>query len=158
MGWIIIITGVVMLCFVLVELVKRWVDPSNPDTGGFLVWAAPGIILGVGVIAWLVLSNHLSVSIDKEGITYVFVPAFWKPKRIEATELESFELRKVTFSELTSSGASHDVFKAKQKKEVCVIWGSTVADLHLRDGRQVLLGTRNPDGMLWALKRLQSQG
>jgi hypothetical protein len=157
MGWIVIIAGMGMLGFVLVELLKRWVDPNNPDTSELLVWT-PGIIVIVGVIAWLVLSNHLSVSIDKEGISYVFVPTFWKPKRIEADQLESFELRMITFSELTSSGASHDVFKAKRKREVCVIWGSTVADLHLRDGRQVILGTRNPEGMRWALKRLQNQG
>lgn len=157
MGWIVIFTGMGMLGFVLVELTKRWADPSNPNTSGLLAWV-PGIILGVGVIAFFVLSNHLSVSIDKEGITYRFVPTFWKPKRIEVEQLESFELRKIAFSEITSAGASHDVLKAKQKKEVCVIWGSTVADLHLRDGRQVILGTKNPDGMMWALKRLLNHG
>ncbi len=156
-GWIVIFFGMVFLSFVLIELANRWNDPSNPDTSGPLAGCA-GIILVVGVVAWLIFNNHLSVSIDREGISYVFLPTFMDAKRIEADQVESFELRKMTFSEFISSTKSkRALHKVDQQKEVCVMKGWTVADIQLRDGRRVILGTENPDGMHWALKRLQNR-
>ncbi len=157
MGWLTVMVGVGMLVFVLIEIANRWGNPDSNLSGP--VAGVVGIVVIVATVAYLAFTHHLHVSIDREGISYVFVPSFYTPKRIPADAVQSFEIRKLTTSELfEGSRQSQNKWKSKApKKELCVVGGWTVADLQLNDGRRVLLGTKNPDGLLWALKRLQNQ-
>lgn len=153
MGWSAVFVSVGLLAVVLLELSNRW-----HNTGSFaeLIAGALGVVLIGGTVAWLAFTHHLMVSIDKEGISYTFAPSFYEPKRISSADIESFELRKLLTSELFASSKSSKWLKGDAAtKEVCVVGGWMVVDFQLKSGRHVILGTHNPDGMLWALKRLQ---
>lgn len=155
MGWTAVFVAIGLLVFVLIKLTERW---HNTGSVAELIAASLGVVLIGGTIAWLAFTHSLVVTIDRGGINYVFIPSFYESKRIQATDVESFELRRLKPWEAVE--AAHDAKKAGKKnpkKEVCVVNGWMVAELRLKDGRQVVLGTRNPDGMLWALKRLQNQ-
>lgn len=154
MGWVIVFAGVGTLVVVVVKLSERW---YNTGSIAELIAGTLGVILIGGSIAWLAFTHHLAVSIDKEGISYVFVPSFYEAKRITADNVESFELRKLVASEMFGAKSSSRLKSKLPKKEICVVAGMLVVDLRLKDGRHVLLGTNNPDGMLWALKKLQKQ-
>lgn len=159
MGWAVVIVGTGMLVFVITTLAQKWPangNLMNDDVKGLLATVA-GILITAGVMAWLVFSNHLTVSVDREGLTYLFWPVFWKPKHIPAESLAGFEIRKMSFMEYIASGGSRRAIRpANPKTEVCIIRSFTVAELRLRDGRKVLLGTTNPDGLGRALKKLQA--
>jgi len=154
MGWTAVFIGLGALVFVLLKLSDRW-----HSTGSIaeLIAGGIGVVLITGTIAWLAFTHHLFVTIDREGINYTYVPTFYEPKRIAAAELISYELRKLTSSEMFESSKTAKKLKNKMpQKEICTVGGWMVADLRLKDGRQILLGTHNPDGLLWALKRLQN--
>lgn len=158
MGWTIILSGMGMLTFLLILFVDRFTASAgvwNGDLTG-LLGAAAGTAVSVGVAAWLVFSHRLAVWISDEGIRYLFVPTFWKPRKVSVESVVSFEVRKLSFWEYIASGGRRRTFPlAAQKKEICLVRSLTVADLALTDGRRILLGTRNPDGMRWALKKLK---
>lgn len=155
MGWTAVFIGVGLLVFVLLKLSIRW---QSTGSVAELIAGGLGVVVVTGTIAWLAFTHHLHVTVDREGISYTFVPSFYEAKRIAASDLTSFELRRLTTSEMfESTRSSRKLDKKAPKKEVCVVGGWLVADLRLKGGRQVLIGTRNPDGLLWALKRLQHQ-
>lgn len=159
MGWMVVLSGVGLLVFLIYLSVDRYEASGgawNKDLKA-VAGAAVGTVSAIAVASWLVFVNHLSVTITNEGVHYVFVPTFWKARKVPVDSIVSFEVRKMSFWEYIDAGGRH---KSQQlvprKKEVCVISSFTVADLALADGRHLLLGTRNPDGMLWALKKLKA--
>ena len=158
MGWLLVFFGVAILGILLVVFITKYEESAGmwtEDLSG-LVGAAAGSSIAMAVAAALVFSAHLSVSVSSEGITYTFVPSFWKPKKVSPESIELFQIRKMGLSEyMASGGRRRRISSLRGNKEVCIIHSFTVADLTLVGGRKLLLGTRNPDGFLWALKKLK---
>jgi len=153
MGWTAVFVGVGLLVFVLLKLSERW---HTTGSVAELIAGGIGVVVIAGTIAFLAFTHHLQVTVDREGIRYIYVPSFYEAKRIAASDIISFELRKLTSAEMFESTKASKKLKNKlPMKEICTIGGWMVADVRLKDGGQILLGTRNPDGILWALKRLQ---
>lgn len=158
MGWLVVFFGVGMLIFILYSFADSYEASGGDWTKNLsgLAGAAAGSSIAVAVASWLVFINHLTVTITNEGVQYVFVPTFWKARTVAAASIVSFEVRTMSFWEYLSAGGRHkSIPLASRKKEVCVIRSFTVADLALANGRHLLLGTKNPDGMRWALKKLK---
>ncbi len=157
-GWLVVFSGVAILGILLVVFINKYEESAGlwtDDLSG-LAGAAAGSSVAIAVAAWLVFTTHLSVSISSEGITYTYVPSFWKPKHVPPESIEAFEVREMGWPEYVASGGrKRRIASTRGNKEVCIIHSLTVADLTLPGGRRLLLGTRNPDGLLWALKKLK---
>ncbi len=158
-GWIIILSGVGLLTFLTFMFIERYDAAGGAWSKDLtsLLGAAAGSSIALAVAAWLVFINHLTVTITEAGVQYLFVPTFWKPRTVSADAIVSFEVRKLSLWEfLQASRRYKSPLFTSGKKEVCILRTFTVADLALADGRHLLLGTRNPDGIRWALKKLKS--
>lgn len=157
MGWTVTLLGSGLLVFLLYLFAERWYAAeswTNELTS--LVGAMIGTVSAVAVAAWLLFVNHLRVTVSDEGLEYVFVPTFWKPRSIPVSSILSFEIRRLGFWEYIQAGGKHRSIRiVERRKEVCVIRSFTVADLSLSDGKHLILGTENPDGLRWALKKLK---
>lgn len=159
MGWLLVLSGAGLLMFLVYLFIERY-DASggqwNKDLKG-LIGAMVATLVSIGVAAWLVFINHLRVTISDEGIRYTFVPTFWKSRTVPASSILAFEIRRLGFWEFLQAGGKHKTIRlVERKKEVCIIRSFTVADLTLADGKHLILGTKNPDGLRWALKKLKS--
>jgi len=161
--WLIILFGLGMLMFVMTLMFQRMDSPGevNNDIIKLMVGAG-GVVLTMGLVAWLISANRLTILVDKGGITYQLFPNCLKTKRIPVEAIASYELRKMTSMEQFYAGGTYRPVRSKlfnqfsSGKEYNILLGCKVADVKLKDGRQILLGTRNPDGMMWALKKLLS--
>lgn len=157
-GWLVVFAGVAILGVLLVVFINKYEESAGmwtDDLSG-LTGAAAGSSIAIAVAAWLMFIAHLNVSISSEGVMYTYVPSFWKPKRVAPESIQAFEIRKMGLPEyLASGGRKRRLSSVRNNKEVCIIHSFTVADLTLAGGRKLLLGTRNPDGLLWALKKLK---
>ncbi len=147
--WIGVFIGMGIAAWVVPVFVDR-LNNGKGDLGELLAVIA-GIIILIAVLGGLFAVYRLTIAVDQDGISYLYFPTFLKPKRIPTGCIVSFEVRELSFSEIA---AEHP--KKKSRKEVCVLYSWTVADLELSDGSHVILGTTNPDGLRWALKKLQS--
>ena len=158
MGWLLVFAGVGLLVFLGMLFMNRYEAASGvwtDDLSG-LAGAAAGSSIAVGVAAWLIFINRLEVTISDEGIRYMFVPAFWKSRLVPSSSILSYELRNMGFWEFVSSQRKlRSRLWHSQKLEVCVIRSFKVVDLTLVDGRHLLLGTKNAEGMNWALRKLK---
>ena len=158
MGWTVILFGSGLLIFLLYLFADRYHAASGSWTKELtgLVGAMIGTVSAIAVAAWLLFVNHLRVRVSDEGLEYVFVPTFWKPRSIPVSSILSFEMRRLGFWEYIQAGGKHRSIRiVERRKEVCVIRSFTVADLSLPDGKHLILGTENPDGLRWALKKLK---
>jgi hypothetical protein len=157
MGWLAGCIGVGALAFLFFRIGELWLEAEGELTEDLkdLLGGAVGMSIGFTVLVWMVFSIQLMVIVDREGLTYFCFPLYFSEKRIEAEDIASFRIRKITFAEFLQSGGRRRLFlRGPQKKVICVIRCWTVADLRLKDGRNVILGTTNPDGIERALNKL----
>lgn len=161
--WATVFFGLAMLAFTAITTLQQWEKSGAMSNDVIkLMVATGGIVITIGLVAWLVSANRLTVHFDKDGITYQLFPNCLKTKRIPVEAIASYELRKMTSMEQLYAGgryrsARRGLFsRGSSGKEYNVLLGCKVADVKLKDGRRILLGTRNPDGMLWAMKKLLS--
>ena len=161
--WVIVLFGLGMLVFTLTMTLQQWENSGTMSRDVIkLMVAAGGIVVTIGVVSWLVTANRLTVHVNKEGITYQLFPNCLKSKHIPVEAIASYELRKMTSMEQFYAGGTYRPVRSKffnhfsPGKEYNILLGCKVADVKLKDGRRILLGTRNPDGMLWAMKKLLS--
>lgn len=161
--WVTIFFGLGMLVFTVTRTLQQWEKSGamNNDVVKLMVTAGV-IVITIGLVAWLISANRLTVHVDKDGITYRLFPNCLKTKRIPAEAIASYELRKMTSMEQLYAGgryrpARRGLFnRVSSGKEYNVLLGCKVADVMLKDGRRIILGTRNPEGLMWALKKLLS--
>lgn len=159
MGWLVVFFGVGMLTFLFYRFGEVWETAGGNLTDELkdLAGGAAGVSIGITVVAWLVFSIQLKVTVDREGLTYFCFPACFTEKRIEREDIAGFEIRKMSFMEYFKSGGSRTPFRLRpQKKEIFVLNCWTVVDLTLKDGRKVILGTTNSGGIERALNKLMT--
>lgn len=157
MGWLAGGIGVGALAFLAFRIGNLWFAGGGELTDELkdLLGGVAGMSIGFTVLVWMVFSIQLMVIVDREGLTYFCFPLYFTEKRIEREDIASFRIRKISFMEFLQSGGRRRLFRrGPQKKEICVIRCWTVADIELKDGRNVILGTTNPDGMERALSKL----
>lgn len=110
------------------------------------------MVCATGVGGWVVYSTKVSLRIDSEGIHYRFFPNEPRWKRIAPGSIEEYALVKSNF------WLSFGHYRGILKKTKTINIGSPV-NLYLRltDGKQLYLGTRNREGVDWAMKRLMNK-
>jgi hypothetical protein len=104
------------------------------------------------IAMFMMLFMKLEIKIDEEGIHYRFFPISpsWKLIRIDEIAEFSFE-KKYKLFDGRGIGHHRNIFK---KQRSFKIGGGKHLAMKMTDGRRLLLGTQNLDGLEWAMKKL----
>lgn len=115
------------------------------------------VILGLGVLLWLLFSLKMEVWIDQQGLHYRFFPMILKRKLISREEILRFEIRNYKpLLEYGGWGVRKGLWN-KRGRAYC-IEGNTGLQLYLKNGKKVLFGTQRPQAMAYAMKEIIERG
>jgi hypothetical protein len=130
-----------------------WGDEPMPDNG--LIFMFLFVLLCIGIAAFVVLSSRLEVAVDAQGLRYRFFPITPKWKRLTRDEIASYTLEK-HFKIFESGGFGHHRSILRKTRSYRIRGGHHLS-LKLNNGQRLLLGTQNPEGMEWAMRKLMER-
>lgn len=126
---------------------------NSPAPNGVMI----AVILGLGVVLWILFSLKMEVWIDQQGLHYRFFPMILKRKLISREEILRFEIRKYKpLLEYGGWGIRKGLWN-KRGRAYCVE-GNTGLQLYLKNGKKVLFGTQRPQAMEYAMKEMIEPG
>ena len=157
--WIVVFTSLAMCVPLLRGLYIRLVLNETWGNSGFsnfeICISLAAVFLIAPVIVWFLATMNLVVKIDSGGISYVSTPVDGKEKRITRQEIHSYEVRKLKWDELLQSTKSRRLMQ-QGKSKIHRFSGTMGLVLRLPGEATIILGTTNPDGMIWAMKKLMT--
>jgi hypothetical protein len=101
------------------------------------------------LVTWIVVSTKLHVIIDTEGVHYRFFPHEPKWSMVSKEEIMDFEVEK---KNLFALFAHHQ--KWFEKTKTMNVNGNFHLTLFLKNGKKLKIGSGNPEGLQWAMKKL----
>jgi hypothetical protein len=101
------------------------------------------------IVIGLIYNSKLEIRIDESGVHYRSFPKIIRWRTIVPDEILDFQLRKLNFFQAMRIKK----FQLGDNKVVKLLSPSLV-ELKLKNGTTVSLGTENPEGIGFALKRL----
>ena len=124
-----------------------WGQKPMSDEG---IIALTVVVFVIGcLVTWLLVSMKLHVIIDTEGVHYRFFPDSSKWSTISKEEIIDFEVqRKNIFFRF----GHHAKWFTKAK--TINVNGDFHLSLFLKNGKKIQLGSRNPEGLRWAMRKL----
>ena len=125
---------------------EPWGDKPMSDNG--IIALTVFVFVICCLLTWLIVSMKLHVIIDAEGVHYKFFPNEPRWSTISKEEIIDFEVEK---KKLLSFGHHRKWFVKTKSMNVN---GTFQLSLFLRNGKKVQLGSRNPEGLRWAMKKL----
>lgn len=126
---------------------QPWGDKPMSDDGIIALFIIIFIICCL--VTWIMVSMKLHVIIDAEGVHYKFFPNEPKWSTISKEEIIDFDIaKKNIFSRF--GHRRHWFLKTKTMN----VNGTVHLSLYLKNGRKIQLGSRNPEGLKWAMKKL----
>lgn len=157
--WIVVFTGLA-LCFPFMQgMYVRSIfhEPlGEASMSNMELMILPSIVaLIAGLMAWLVSSMYLEIKIDQSGIFYRFFPHQIKTKRIDKKTIADFMIRKLRWIELVQSKHAGK-FRQSEKNQILRLSGTMALELRMPGDLKIILGTQNPEGLRWAMKKLMS--
>lgn len=123
-------------------------DPTDTTTLTFLL---AFIVLCAFIGGAIVFLTKLDIRIANDGVHFRFFPTQIKWRLIQRDEIESYELKKLQWYDTGRLGRLKSRLSGRK---VYKTFGSSVVLIKLRSGEQIMLGTGNPEGIGWALKRM----
>lgn len=125
---------------------QPWGDKPMSDHG---IIALTVVVFVICCLAtWLMVSIKLHVIIDTEGVHYRFFPNEPRWTTISREEIIDFEVEK---KKLFSFGHHRKWFVKTKSMNVT---GTFQLSLFLRNGKKLQLGSANPEGLRWAMRKL----
>ena len=124
---------------------EPWGDLSNE---GLILLSAFPIFL-CALISWLILSVKLQVIVDTSGVSYKFFPTVPKWTKISKEEIMGFTIEKRSLANALRHLDSEKVKSMNVK-------GRALMSFELTNGNKIRLGSTNPEGFAWAMKKLFS--
>lgn len=100
-------------------------------------------------VTWLVVSMKLHVIIDAEGVHYRLFPASPKWSTFAKDEIIDFNVEK---RNLFLRFGHHAKWFSKDK--TVNVNGNFHLSLFLKSGKKINLGSKNPEGLKWAMRKL----
>jgi hypothetical protein len=107
------------------------------------------IFLICGLVTWIMISTKLHVIIDADGVHYRFFPHEPRWCMVSKEEIMDFEVEK---KNLFTLFGHHRKWFVKTK--TMNVNGNFHLALFLKNGKKLQLGSRNPEGLRWAMKKL----
>ncbi len=148
--WVIFITAAT-----LVMMLTFWLAEDEPNKKQELLIAFLIVVFFEGGILALIFSMTLRTKIDSKGITYSFKP-FLREKTFVWSDLEKVWVRKYKpIKEYGGWGFRVAWFKKTGKSYS--VWGNFGLQLHLENGKKILIGTQNENELITFLKRLKEK-
>lgn len=113
------------------------------------------VVVGVAAMMFILFSLKLEVRIDEEGIHYRMFPIKWEWRIVVPHEIVEYHFAD-RYKLLESGGIGHhrNVFKNTRSFR---IWGGKHVAIKFTDGHRLLLGTQDPGGMEWAMRKLMKK-
>lgn len=121
-----------------------------PDWMMVLVW----LLMGIG-FPWLFLSARLVVEVREDGLHYRYYPFHARWHRLAPEEMEGAE--SCTYRPILEYGGWGIRYGWKGGKAYNVS-GNRGVQVHLRGGKEVLFGSRRPEELESALRKLLMDG
>jgi hypothetical protein len=125
---------------------EQWGDMSD---GGLILLASFPLFM-CALISWLILSVKLQVVVDTSGVSYKFFPQQPKWVKISKEEIARFTVEKRNLR----SAIRH--LNDSEKVKSMNVNGRAMISLELKNGKKIRLGSANPEGFAWAMKKLFS--
>jgi hypothetical protein len=125
---------------------------NEPLSDGGLLGLFAFVLFTWGIAMVVAISVRLDVRIDDQAIYYRFVPIKPKWQSVLKEEISHYSIEK-KFRFLQSGGFGYHRNRLTRTWSMR-IRGSHHLSLVLKDGRKILLGTQNPEGLERAMKRL----
>lgn len=130
-----------------------WGDKPMSDNG--LVSMFLVVLVSVGIGAFVILSSRLEVKVDSDNLRYRYFPVTPQWQLITSALIDSYSLEK-GFRMFRSGGFGyHRSFLLRTRSYR--IRGGRHLSLKLKNGQTILLGTQNPEGLEWAMKKLMAK-
>ena len=130
-----------------------WGDKPMSDNGLIAMFLV--VIVSVGIGAFMILSSRLEVKVDGDNLRYRYFPITPQWQLITRALIDSYSLEK-GFRMFRSSGFGHHrsfLLRTRSYR----IRGARYLSLKLKNGQTILLGTQNPEGLEWAMKKLMAK-
>jgi len=136
---------------------KPWGNHPMSNAGLLLTFSI--VEMFMSGIAMLQTHTKLIVYIDKEGIHYRFPVFVRKERLIKRKQIVGYDVRE--YRPLKETGGwglrKRAIYRMADKGITYKIMGNMGLKLYLADGRRLLLGTRRPEAMKRAMKKLMSE-
>lgn len=125
---------------------------NEPMSNQGLLWSGIFSILLMGVLFIVLLSSCLITEIWTDGIRYRFLPFHRKLKCIQKADIASLEVAKYKpVAEFGGWGMRRKIFARKQAYNIS---GNIGLRIVLKNGRQIVLGTRKKDDIQQAVNKM----
>ncbi|HEY0741736.1 MAG TPA: hypothetical protein VGD40_09745 [Chryseosolibacter sp.] len=128
---------------------------EEPMKNGQLIVMTLFVFTAVAGMMFILFALKLEVRIDEQGIHYRMFPVKWEWRVVGPTEIVHYEFAD-RYRLFESGGIGHhrNIFKNTRSFR---IWGGKHMTIKFRDGHRLLLGTRDPIGMEWAMRKLMKK-
>jgi hypothetical protein len=125
---------------------EQWGNRPMSTVG--LVALSTFVLLVCCLVTWILTAIKLHVIIDAEGVHYRFFPHEPRWQAIRREEIIDFKVEKKNI--LNRSVHHRKWFSTKSMN----VNGSDQLLLFLINGKKLKLGSNNPEGLKWAMRRL----
>lgn len=148
--WVLFVLPVLMM--VLFFLFYTFESVGERDE--FLMVMALGTAIEA-IVAWLFYYIKLNTKIDQNGISFRLVP-FILSRQYNWQDIEKVWVRKYSpVGEYGGWGIRSRSFSGKNM--AYNVWGNKGLQIHLKNGKKILIGTQKPEEMAAFLKRLKEK-
>ena len=139
--------GASLLFIVGMIVLYSWDSTTWNEATTGLVIATVTLFLAV----WLILTLKLEIQVEESRLSYRMPPLINKERYIQRDEISSFEV--IDFRPIAHYGGWGIRFSPTRGKAL-IISGSTGLKLHLKSGKDLLLGTRQKEEIRRAMTQM----
>ncbi len=151
--FIFIIIGFTLLAFGGM-LVVFLVEGKDRDPNEMIISSAI-IVVVMFLLYWLLFTLYLDVRIEENRLVYKMPPLINGEKSISRTEIDKFEI--VNSYPIRRYGGWGIRYSLKHGKAL-TISGNKGLKLYLKNGKTLLLGTQDPEGIGNAMENMMDKG
>jgi hypothetical protein len=149
-SWLVMIVGIGVGFYQQLYLGKPYGDEPMSDTG--LIWSSIIAFVIMSGVFILFLNSKLVTEVWSDGIRYKFPPLVRKMRHLPLREIASVEVSKYRpLSEFGGWGWRH---RFLQRKTAFNVSGRIGIRVMLKNGKQIMLGTRKQEEMKRAVNRM----
>lgn len=144
---IIIFAGLVPIVSISIALLQNDIERSS----SLSMVTIFGYLLSIAIILLFVLLK-LETRITADGIYYRLFPFTLRFRRIPFNEIRSYFIRK--YNPITEYGGWGIRFSMKREGIAYTVSGMMGLQIYLNSGKNILIGTRQPDALISVLNNL----
>lgn len=130
-----------------------WGNEPMSDNGLILMFFV--VLVSLGIAGFVVLSSKLEVKVNGQGLHYRFFPITPQWRLITPEAIATYTLEK-RFKIFQSGGFGHHRSFLRNMRSYRIRGGQHLS-VTLRNGHRLLLGTQDPGGLEWAMKKMMAK-